>query len=186
MSLAFFVQLLIGRHVDDGRIFSGIQVLWRTIAVGILASLGTAVLPLPATIGRSLSGSDTVSGVIYAAELLLVAAVAVPTLITQWRRLRRDDAPPPGVESSSPVILGYAAIYLAVMAMLWVTALPAYFGAVNGLTSHGDPVGSLWYATACLIIAAVCLTAAGTVIARRARAVIAASDRPNHALTQGI
>jgi hypothetical protein len=51
MSLAFFVQLLIGRHVDDGRIFSGIQVLWRTIAVGILASLGTAVLPLPATIG---------------------------------------------------------------------------------------------------------------------------------------
>jgi hypothetical protein len=186
MSLAFFVQLLIGRHVDDGRTFSGIQVLWRTVAVGILATLGTAVLPLPATIGRYLSGSDTVSGVIYAAELLLVAAVAVPALITQWRRLRRDDAPPPGMESSSPLILGYAAIYLAVMAVLWVTALPAYFGAVNGLTAHGDPVGSLWYATACWIIAAACLAAAGTVTARRARAVSPASHQPNHALTQGI
>ena len=72
------------------------------------------------------------------------------------------------------------------MAMLWVTALPAYFGAVNGLTARGDTVGSLWYATACLIIAAVCLAAAGTVTARRARAVSPAADRPNHALTQGI
>ena len=59
-SLAFFVQLLVGRHVDDGRSFSGGQVLWRTVAAGVLASVGAFVLPLPATVATAVSGSTGV------------------------------------------------------------------------------------------------------------------------------
>ncbi|CAN5803507.1 hypothetical protein BH09ACT7_BH09ACT7_24170 [soil metagenome] len=161
MSLAFFVQLFVGRHVDHGRTFSGAQLLWRTVAVGVLASLGTAVLPLPATLGGALFDSTTVAGFIYAAELAVVTVVAIWALTTQWRRLRRDgDAD--AVRYSNPLILAYAAAYLAVMAILWMVSLPAYFEAVDGVTANGDPTGSLWYTIGCLIIAGLCIAAATT------------------------
>lgn len=165
MSLAFFVQLFVGRQVDSGRSFTGGQILWRTLAVGVLASLGTAVLPLPATLVGALSGRDTLEGAVYVIELVILTAVAVPVLVGQWRRLRRDPTQP---GYSNPLMLGYAAVYLAVMAMLWATALPAYFGSANGFTAGGDPVGSLWYAAGCLVIASLCVIAAATVAKRNA------------------
>ena len=161
MSLAFFVQFFVGRHVDDGRTFSGVQLLWRTLAVGVLASIGTAVLPLPATIAGALSGNTNVSGVIYVAELAVVTAVAVWALINQWRRLRRHDNAD-AVRYINPLILGYATAYLAVMTILWTTSIPAYLRAVGGVTPNGDPTGSLWYAMGCLIIAGLCIAAAKT------------------------
>lgn len=80
MSLALCVQFFIGRHVDEGRTFSGGQILGRTVAVGVLASIGTAVLPLPATLAGGLSGSTAVAGFVYAAELVAITVVAVPVL----------------------------------------------------------------------------------------------------------
>jgi hypothetical protein len=161
MSLAFFVQLFVGRHVDEGRTFSGLQLLCRTVAVGVLASVGTAVLPLPATIGGGLSHSSTVVGFIYASELAVVTLVAIWALTTQWRRLRRDDESD-AVRYSNPPILSYATAYLAVMVILWATSLPAYLQAVNGVTSTGDPTGSLWYTIGCLTIAGLVIVAAKT------------------------
>ncbi|WP_197378558.1 hypothetical protein [Mycolicibacterium mengxianglii] len=159
MSLAFCVQLFVGRHVDEGRTFTGTQLLWRTIVIGVLASLGTAVLPMPATIGGALAGSTTVAGFIYAAELAVVTAVAVWALVNQWLRIRRDDD---AARYTNPLILGYAAAYLVVMTVLWATSLPAYLGAVDGVTVNGDPVGSLWYTIGCLVIAGLCIGAAQT------------------------
>lgn len=158
-SLAFFVQLLVGRHVDGGRRFSGAQVLWRTIAAGVLASVGTFVLPLPATVAAAVSGSTGVGGVVYIAILVIVTVVAVAVLIAQWRRLRAGA--PAGY--SSRLMPGYGAVYLAVMALLWITALPAYLGAVDGLTAAGDPIGSLWYALGCFVVATLCVAAVFTV-----------------------
>lgn len=160
MSLAFFVQLFVGRHVDAGRRFSGPQVLWRTVAIGLLASLGTAILPLPATVTQAVTGSVTATGVAYALELIVITAVAVPVLVLQWRRLRAGTEP--GPRYTSPVMMGYAAGYLAVLSVLWLTALPAYVGAVDGRTAAGDPVGSLGYAVGCLVIAGLCLVAVRT------------------------
>jgi hypothetical protein len=168
MSLAFFVQLFVGRHVEDGRTFSGVQLLWRTVAVGVLASIGTAVLPLPATIAGALSGNTTVIGVIYVAELAVVTGVAVWALINQWRRLRRDDNTD-GMAYTNPLILGYATAYLAVMTILWTISLPAYLRAVQGVTPNGDPTGSLWYTIGCLVIAGLCIAAARTSVARQPR-----------------
>ena len=155
-SLAFFVQLFIGRRVDERGSFTGAQVLWRTIAIGLLASVGTAILPLPASIVGAVTKSTAWQGVAYAAELAIITAIAVPVLITQSRRLR-DDRP---VDYANPLILRYAAVYLAVMAILWVTALPAYFSAVHGITVNGDAIGSLWYAIACFVVAGLSIAAA--------------------------
>ena len=162
MSLAFCVQLFVGRHVEDGKTFTGLQILGRTIVVGVLASIGTAVLPLPATVGTSISGSTDVGGFIYAAELVLIALVAIPVLFGQWASLRKDPDLA-GVRYANPLILRYAAVYLAVMTVLWLTALPAYFGAVDGLTADGDPTGSLVYMVICLVIAGLSIGAAATV-----------------------
>ncbi len=162
MSLALCAQLLLGRHVEEGRSFTPGQIIWRTVVVGVLASIGTAVLPLPATIAGAVSGSTAVVGVVYALELMVLVAVAVPVLIAQWLAVRRDGA---NGYTTHPAILIYAGVYLAVMTLLWATALPDYFGATNGVTTKGDPIGSLWYAVMCLGVAAACTAAAWTVIA---------------------
>lgn len=161
MSLALCVQFFVGRHVDNGRTFTAWQLIWRTVAIGILGSIGTAVLPLPATVGKALTGSVTVAGCIYVAELTVVAAVAIWALSIQWRRRRLDD-PSDTARYSNPLILAYASVYLAVMAILWATSLPAYFASLGGVTPHGDPVGSLWYAIGCLVLASLCIAAART------------------------
>ncbi|MDC8972582.1 hypothetical protein MSS2_02148 [Mycobacterium marinum] len=171
MSLALFVQLFVGRHVDEGKTFSAVQLLWRTIAVGVLASIGTAVLPLPATIAGALSHSTTVAGFIYGAELALATVIALVVMSNQWRGLRRGEVPG-ALQYANPLILGYAAAYLAVMTILWATSLPAYFAAVDGVTPNGDPIGSLWYTIACLVIATLSVTAAKTVAVPRQTSVL--------------
>jgi len=125
--------------------------------------LGTAILPLPATVIGGVTGSSTAGGIAYAAELVAVCAVAVWALVSQWRRLRSTAASPTEPRDVSPPwLIGYAVAYLVVMAVLWLSALPAYFGAVNGVTAHGDPIGSLWYTAACFAIAVGCLVAVRT------------------------
>ncbi|MDH6244492.1 hypothetical protein [Mycobacterium sp. OTB74] len=163
MSLALCVQFFVGRHADRGQRFNAGQIVWRTVVAGVLASLGTAILPLPATVIGGLTGSSTAGGVAYALELIIIFAVAAPVLFQQWRRLRTT--PPSPTEPryvTAPLLIGYSAAYLAVMAVLWVTALPAYLGAVNGVTAHGDPTGSLWYALVCFVIAGACIAAVRT------------------------
>ncbi|WP_092808459.1 hypothetical protein [Rhodococcus globerulus] len=171
MSLAFCVQFFVGRRVDDGQHFTGLQLVWRTIVIGILASVGTFILPLPATVFGA--GSDTVRGVLYAAELVILSVVAITLLIRQWTRLRTQpsDAPP----YTNRFVQYYSVVYLCIMAVLWASALPDFFGAVDGSTSNGDPIGNLWYTLACFVVAILCVAATFTVTRRSA----AAGDSPS-------
>ncbi len=163
-SLAFCVQFFVGRHVDAGRSFTGGQVVLRTVVVGVLAAIGTFILPLPATVTGGITGSTTVGGVVYALELFVLSVISAVVLIAQWRRLRSGE----GSGHPAPrVIFGYAGVYLGVMAVLWLTALPAYFGAVDGVTASGDPTGSLWYTVACFVVAISAVVAAATVPTRQ-------------------
>ncbi|MGN2639303.1 hypothetical protein ACTD5D_24680 [Nocardia takedensis] len=159
MSLALCVQYFVGRHVDAGTRFTGGQLVGRTVVIGLLASVGTFVLPLPATV-LGIAG-DTIRGVVYAAELLVVSVVAVVLLWRQWSALRAGTSTVPPYRDK--FVQAYAIVYLAVMALLWVTALPDYFGAENGLTDNGDPVGSLWYTVACFAVAIAAVVATFTV-----------------------
>ncbi|MGG7099281.1 hypothetical protein [Rhodococcus sp. 24CO] len=171
MSLAFCVQFFVGRHVDNGQHFTGLQLVWRTIVIGVLASVGTFILPLPATVFGA--GSDTVRGVLYAAELVILSVVAVTLLIRQWTRLRSEpsDTPP----YLNRFVQYYSVVYLCIMAVLWASALPDFFGAVDGSTSNGDPIGNLWYTLACFAIAILCVAATFTVTRRSATEGVAPS-----------
>ncbi|WP_040871581.1 hypothetical protein [Nocardia exalbida] len=166
MSLAFCVQWFVGRHVDQGQTFSGVQLVWRTVVIGVLASLGTGVLPIPATVFGM--GSTAVRGALYAAELVVVTVVAVLILTRRWLRLRRDGAD--SAPYSNDFVRIYSVVYLGVMALLWVTALPDFFGAVDGRTSEGDPIGNLWYTLACFVVAILCVIAVFTVPRRKTAA----------------
>ncbi|MFD1812861.1 hypothetical protein [Rhodococcus gannanensis] len=159
MSLALCAQFFVGKHVDAGRHFSGLQLVWRTVVIGLTASVGVFVLPLPATVFGA--GSDTVRGFLYAAELVVLSAVAIWALTTQWSRMRSgtSDIPP----YSNDFVRWYAIVYLAVFALLWATALPDFFDAVDGVTANGDPVGSLWYTAGCFVIAILSVAATFTV-----------------------
>lgn len=159
MSLALCVQWFVGRQVLAGKKFTAPQLVWRTVVIGLLASLGTFILPLPATVFGA--GSTTVRGVLYAAELAVLSAVAAVVLFRQWQRLRREPTAVPAY--SNPLIRGYSALYLIVFAVLWATALPDFFDAENGVTSNGDPIGNLWYTLACFAVAIACVIGAFTV-----------------------
>jgi hypothetical protein len=150
MSLAIFVQLFVGRHVDAERRFTGPQLVWRTIAIGILGSAGTGVLPLPATV---FGASDTtVRGALYAAELIVVSVIAVPILVRQWLRTRSGGEP----AHSDPIVRVYGIVYLCAMAFLWATALPDFLHASHGWARDGGPVGNIWYTLGCFAVAILC------------------------------
>jgi hypothetical protein len=170
MSLAFCVQFFVGRHVDRGRRFTGLQIVWRTIVIGVLASIGTVLLPSPATIIGSFT-NFTVMGVVYALELVVIAVVAAPVMVKQWQRLRGTPAGATEARYANPLMVRYGVVYLAVMAVLWATALPAYFGAVDGVTENGDPIGSLWYTALCFVVAGLSAAAALTVSAPKTQKV---------------
>lgn len=159
MSLAFCVRWFVGRQVDAGQHFTGLQLVWRTVVIGLLASLGTFILPLPATVIGM--GSTTVRGVIYAAELVLIAAVAIPILFRQWRILRGGSSGIPAYTNRFVQI--YSALYLVVFAIFWITALPDFFDAVDGRTANGDPIGNLWFTLACFVVAIGCVAAVWTI-----------------------
>ncbi|MFZ2173853.1 MAG: hypothetical protein WAW17_07430 [Rhodococcus sp. (in: high G+C Gram-positive bacteria)] len=159
MSLALCVQFFVGRHVDRGRHFSGLELVWRTVVIGLLASLGTFILPLPATVLGT--GSTTIRGVVDAAELVVLTVVAIAVLVRQWSRLRRENSDAP--RYTNRFVQVYSVVYLCVMALLWIAALPDYFDAVDGVTSNGDPVGNIWYALASFTVALLCVIATFTV-----------------------
>ncbi|MFE3192631.1 hypothetical protein ACFXHA_26730 [Nocardia sp. NPDC059240] len=166
MSLAYCVYRFVGKRVDAGEQLPGLELVWRTVVIGLLASLGTFILPLPATV-LGMAGT-TVRGIVYALELVVVAVVAIPALYRQWSRLRHslstegDDEP----RYTNRFVIAYSALYLVVMAVLWATALPDFFGATHGVTRNGDPIGNLWYTLACFVVAIACVGAVFT-LARR-------------------
>ncbi|MDT5136594.1 MAG: hypothetical protein QOD58_856 [Mycobacterium sp.] len=171
-SLAFCVQFFVGRQVDDGRSFTSAQILWRTLVVGVLASIGTVLLPLPATLIGGLSKNTVALGLMYGLELAVLTAVAVTVLFKQWQRVRSGESAPTAY--SDPVMIRYAIGYLAIMALLWAAALPNHLNAVNGVTDKGDPTGNLWYTIGCFAIAGLCIAAALSKTRRDAPAVVSA------------
>jgi len=64
-----------------------------------------------------------------------------------------------GAESMTPFARIYPALYLVVMAVLWLTALPAFLDAEKGITSDGTPIGSGLYTIGCFIGALAVLAA---------------------------
>ncbi|MGW4209211.1 hypothetical protein ACWEIJ_14580 [Lentzea sp. NPDC004789] len=137
VSLAAMTYLVV-RLVRNGRSF----VLWTAVA-GVLTPLTMAVAGIPSSLAR---GDVTAQAWVLGVELALV------WLAGAWVIATTREAPEPSVFARY-----YPAVYLIVLAVFWLSALPSYFGAVNGVTAAGTPIGSGLYALACFCAAGATL-----------------------------
>ncbi|WP_216917760.1 hypothetical protein [Nocardia noduli] len=145
---------------------SGVSLGWRSVVAGVLVPVGVGILSTPSSVvGRGDTPNTTAQAIVFWIELVIFAAISVPVLVQQWSRHRNSAE---GIPTNEFVRV-FAPIYLVVLAVLWVSALPDYFGAVDGITSDDTPIGNVWYATGCLIIAAL----AGLSVSVRTRTVSA-------------
>lgn len=147
-AMTYLVVRLVGaydgrRNTPDGR-----RIALRTVAAGTLTPLAMAIAGVPSNAFR---GGDHlgIQRAVLGAELALVWIVGLCLLADAWRTRRTDPAP-----TVSPLFVRiYPALYLGVLFVLWLSALPAYFAATDGITARGTPIGSLWYAALCTVAA---------------------------------
>jgi hypothetical protein len=157
-ALAFFVYVFVGRPTARGESVRGWRLTWRTVVTGALVAPAMALLSLPASVFER---HETTQAIVFTVELVVFAVIAVPVLVQQWRRTRRE-----GTECPSTFVKVFGPVYLAVLAVLWLTALPDYAGAIDGTTSSGTPIGNVAYATLCFVFAGYCVVGVSTVTKR--------------------
>jgi hypothetical protein len=150
------VWWFVGRDAARGRTFSATGLAWRTLVVGALVPVGLAVLSIPSSVFGGENANVTAQAVVFTVELVLLAAVAMPVLFGQWRSLRIHG----GAPEVNVFIAVFGPVYLGVLLVLWLTALPAYIGATDGFTGDGTPIGNLGYAMLSFVLAALSLAAA--------------------------
>jgi hypothetical protein len=148
----FLVQWLVGRKAQGGASFSRPSLWWRTFVAGALVSPAVMILSIPSSLFSGENPNTTAQAIIFSVEIALFAAVSIPVLVRQWLRTRRGEVT--GAELPNGFVRIVGPLYLGVLAVLWLSALPAYFGAVDGFTSDGTPNGSLLYAAIVFAIAA--------------------------------
>ncbi|GAB2832485.1 hypothetical protein [Lentzea nigeriaca] len=109
----------------------------RAVVAGALTPLAMVIAGVPS----SLAGTNTTAQAwVLGAELVLVWLAGAWIIVSSRQPL---DEPLPVFTRI------YPACYLVVMAAFWITALPSYLSAENGITADGTPVGSGLYALAC-------------------------------------
>ena len=123
------------------------------VAAGLLVPVGVAILSVPSSL---FSGHAGAQAVVFAVELAVFALTAAPTLVRQWLFLRHVVRHGHAKPATPNVFLRvFRPVYLGVLAALWISALPGYFGAEHGITSDATPTGCLPYAALCFALAAM-------------------------------
>lgn len=154
-ALTWLVLKLSGPRDGRGALGGG-QVAWRTVAAGVLTPFAMIVVSAPTGAFRGDDQIDIQRAILWG-ELAVVWAIGLWLLVDAWRAIQAGQVAP----VSSPTFARiYPALYLGVHVVLWATALPAYFSATDGITEDGSPIGSLWYAVACMLASAALITAA--------------------------
>ena len=160
MVVTILVLLLVGRSAGP---LNKWKLTWRTVIAGALVPLGVAILSIPSSLFGGDNPNTTVQAIIFSIELGAVAAIAIPVLIQQWSRNRKAGT----ATRPNEFVLLFGPIYLVVLAALWVSALPAYFRAVDGITADGTPVGNLLHASVSFVIAALAVFGAASAATAR-------------------
>jgi hypothetical protein len=101
--------------------------------------------------------------------------IGAPVLIQQWSRDRSAGAAP----EPNEFVCVFGPIYLVVLAVLWVTALPQYLGAKDGITADGTPIGDFLYAATSFLIAALAVFSVVTVSRSRLSAEVGEYSLPS-------
>ena len=132
----------------------GSQIAWRTIVAGAVTPLAMMVVSAPSGAFPGNGANIDVRRAILGVELAVVWIVGLYLLADA---VRKREAP----AITSPMFVRvYPAAYLVVLVALWLVALPAFLGAVGGVTKDGTPVGSWWYVIACVVASSVFIAVA--------------------------
>mgnify|MGYP000981063539 CR=1 FL=1 len=102
----------------------------------------------PTRVGTNGSGDHTLQRVLVITLLAILWVVGLALLAEATRHTWGGT---PGGVSSPAFARIYPPLYLGVHVVLWAAALPAYLKATDGLTRDGTPIGSGWYALACIL-----------------------------------
>lgn len=153
-ALTLMVMWLVGRPCAHGRGLGPAGLVWRIFLAGVLVPIAMTVPAMPASVAGE---HVAVKAVVFAVEMVIVAAVTLPVLVGQACRLRRGQ----GGDGTNLFVRIYGPLYLGVLAVLWLSALPAHLGADNGVTADATPTGNASYALACFAMSAVWVTVTG-------------------------
>ncbi len=127
-----------------------VPVLVRALVAGALTPLAMVVASIPSSLfGGNIPGLPLN---IPAQAWVLGVELALIWLVGGWlvlRDARGSDEP------RSRFVLIYPAAFLVVHGLLWMSALPQFLAAKDGVTAAGTPVGSGWYVLACFAAASV-------------------------------
>jgi hypothetical protein len=147
------VVWLVGRARPAAPV-TGWSLAWRTVLAGALVPVGVAILSVPTSLFGGHTPNTRAQAIIFSVELAVVAVIALPMLVGQWYRYRKD----PASASPSRFVRVFGPLYLIVLAALWISASPDFFTATPGTTADGTPTGNLAYASICFVVAtlAVC------------------------------
>jgi hypothetical protein len=115
------------------RLVRGSHLAWRTVLAGALVPVGIAILSIPTSLFGGAHPHTGVQAAIFSIELAVIATVAAPILVRQWRR---------GPLSPNAFVAFFGTTYLVVLAALWLTA-------------HGTPRVGAAYAAVCFVLAAL-------------------------------
>jgi hypothetical protein len=123
----------------------------RALVAGALTPLAMVAAGIPSSLfGGNVPGLPQS---IPAQAWVLGLELAVIWLVGGWLVLR-DARGDRGVgEPLSRFVRVYPAAFLIVHGLLWLSVLPQFLAAKDGVTAAGTPVGSGWYVLACFVAA---------------------------------
>ncbi|GAA3947728.1 hypothetical protein [Gordonia caeni] len=170
--LTFFCVLLVQKPTIQGRSVRGWSLVWRIVVAGALAVISMPILSISTAVFGRENANLTAQTVVFAIQVFGIWVIGLWLLWDQWRRTRADAEPDLiPARTAAPFLRFFPILFLVVMAVLWIAALPAYFEAVDGVTADGTPIGNLPYVVACFVVAiavlAVALKRGATVALKR-------------------
>ena len=155
-AITFLVVKLVGQPVWRGRRLPAWSLVLRIVVAGAMAPLAMPIAGLPSAPFGGDNPNTTGQAIVLGIELALLWVVGGTILVRQWL-----DQPIP--TESQPVdafVRIYPAVYLVVLGILWVSALPAFIGAHDGRTLDGTPIGNGPYTLLCFVASVACVAAA--------------------------
>lgn len=153
-AMTYLVVRLTGSPAADGGPRRGRSLVLRTLVAGVLTPPTMAIAGIPSSLFGGDDPDTTAQAWVLGAELALLWLAGAWIVVSHLRSPDRGQAEPP-----SAFARFYPAVYLGGMAAFWISALPAYLVAENGVTGDGTPIGSGPYALACFLGASLLLAA---------------------------
>ena len=144
--MTFLVVKLVGSPDAAGEPRRGWSLAWRIVVAGVLTPPAMAVAGIPAGFFGGDDPNVTAQAWILGIELGLVWLAGTWVFVTHLRRRGSEE-----VEPMTPFARIYPAAFVGVMTVLWLSALPDFFRATDGVTSGGTPIGSGLYTLACFL-----------------------------------